>query len=107
MSQPQRAEGRRPSGKGGRTTLSPDLLEPDPPAFSASSLYCKSGDSNDPPECSHEVGQKMGEGRCFLYKGRPAEEQVSYIPASAKEVEWWSVPQDLRKSWPDGRPTTQ
>ncbi|KAG1665073.1 hypothetical protein FOA52_012492 [Chlamydomonas sp. UWO 241] len=47
-------------------------------------------------ECTHERGQTIGEGRCFVLPGKPLEEQHSFIPRNGTdEVEWYKAPFEM------------
>jgi len=46
-------------------------------------------------KCEHELGQKLGEIKCYRYKGKPREEQKSFLPKVGDDVEWyWGSPSE-------------
>ncbi|GAX86293.1 hypothetical protein CEUSTIGMA_g13705.t1 [Chlamydomonas eustigma] len=67
-------------------------------------LHCQ--DSNgDVYNCEHELGRKIGEARCFLYRNRPVDQQGSAIPKKGKEVvDWYRIPAQGWYVWKSGKP---
>jgi hypothetical protein len=71
------------------------------------SLHCQ--DSNgDVYNCEHELGGKIGEARCFLYRHRSVDQQVSAVPRKGvDEVDWYRLPAHGWNEWKDGGPRQQ